>query len=235
MVDASNNIVLDEHLSRGVLKQTLREGFHDFTSAAEAEALSAMFDDSRLTTEGLGYFLLYDNVTLYHSSDWLRVKQWPINISLGISEPKLFDTTRTEYLVDPRSIPLVRSHLAIMWEKARSDPSHLGWMQMWGADSSFEIFEILTEVLIETYSVLTESELSNSSARFESLAGVLRERGITHQTTTRSQNLAMWIELAFPNIIHLLASEIDGLLTTCLLYTSPSPRDQRGSRMPSSA
>ena len=25
------------------------------------------------------------------------------------------------------------------------------------------------------------------------------------------------------------------LLDTCLLYTSPSPRDQRGSRMPSSA
>ena len=25
------------------------------------------------------------------------------------------------------------------------------------------------------------------------------------------------------------------LLTVCLLYTSPSPRDQRGSRMPSSA
>ena len=25
------------------------------------------------------------------------------------------------------------------------------------------------------------------------------------------------------------------LITTCLLYTSPSPRDQRGSRMPSSA
>ena len=26
-----------------------------------------------------------------------------------------------------------------------------------------------------------------------------------------------------------------GALDTCLLYTSPSPRDQRGSRMPSSA
>ena len=26
-----------------------------------------------------------------------------------------------------------------------------------------------------------------------------------------------------------------GAFTTCLLYTSPSPRDQRGSRMPSSA
>ena len=28
---------------------------------------------------------------------------------------------------------------------------------------------------------------------------------------------------------------IEHLLHTCLLYTSPSPRDQRGSRMPSSA
>ena len=28
---------------------------------------------------------------------------------------------------------------------------------------------------------------------------------------------------------------IDELQCTCLLYTSPSPRDQRGSRMPSSA
>ena len=28
---------------------------------------------------------------------------------------------------------------------------------------------------------------------------------------------------------------ITGLSMTCLLYTSPSPRDQRGSRMPSSA
>ena len=28
---------------------------------------------------------------------------------------------------------------------------------------------------------------------------------------------------------------IAGRLTACLLYTSPSPRDQRGSRMPSSA
>ena len=27
----------------------------------------------------------------------------------------------------------------------------------------------------------------------------------------------------------------NGMATACLLYTSPSPRDQRGSRMPSSA
>ena len=28
---------------------------------------------------------------------------------------------------------------------------------------------------------------------------------------------------------------VDAFIRTCLLYTSPSPRDQRGSRMPSSA
>ena len=32
-----------------------------------------------------------------------------------------------------------------------------------------------------------------------------------------------------------LSAEIVGGGTGCLLYTSPSPRDQRGSRMPSSA
>ena len=30
-------------------------------------------------------------------------------------------------------------------------------------------------------------------------------------------------------------SEVKALRSDCLLYTSPSPRDQRGSRMPSSA
>ena len=34
------------------------------------------------------------------------------------------------------------------------------------------------------------------------------------------------------NLVHSLS---DDLLEGCLLYTSPSPRDQRGSRMPSSA
>ena len=47
-----------------------------------------------------------------------------------------------------------------------------------------------------------------------------------------------------PNIILIMADDLAWAdvgyngqrdLETCLLYTSPSPRDQRGSRMPSSA
>ena len=39
-------------------------------------------------------------------------------------------------------------------------------------------------------------------------------------------------QLLVPDVI---SAEYDRPLDICLLYTSPSPRDQRGSRMPSSA
>ena len=35
--------------------------------------------------------------------------------------------------------------------------------------------------------------------------------------------------------LSITGNTVDGVYLTCLLYTSPSPRDQRGSRMPSSA
>ena len=38
-------------------------------------------------------------------------------------------------------------------------------------------------------------------------------------------------ELVYPDVIMIFHPQV----ITCLLYTSPSPRDQRGSRMPSSA
>ena len=36
-------------------------------------------------------------------------------------------------------------------------------------------------------------------------------------------------------IVNDIGASLDGEGLSCLLYTSPSPRDQRGSRMPSSA
>ena len=44
----------------------------------------------------------------------------------------------------------------------------------------------------------------------------------------------VWVEL--PEVgMSVGAMESCGSVESCLLYTSPSPRDQRGSRMPSSA
>ena len=49
----------------------------------------------------------------------------------------------------------------------------------------------------------------------------------------------LYIFFNFDSVMELsrshLSMAIQGGLSTCLLYTSPSPRDQRGSRMPSSA
>ena len=45
-------------------------------------------------------------------------------------------------------------------------------------------------------------------------------------------------EFLLSDMVHVtggLDPDLDRHLNTCLLYTSPSPRDQRGSRMPSSA
>ena len=57
--------------------------------------------------------------------------------------------------------------------------------------------------------------------------------------TIRAHQLAMAVmQRQTLVIVRLRCSDgIEGIgeATTCLLYTSPSPRDQRGSRMPSSA
>ena len=45
----------------------------------------------------------------------------------------------------------------------------------------------------------------------------------------------MWIDHDHYKWRAMRAAGVDEQLITCLLYTSPSPRDQRGSRMPSSA
>ena len=49
--------------------------------------------------------------------------------------------------------------------------------------------------------------------------------------------LLKWVEFDTREKTHMEEAEVPSQdqLLTCLLYTSPSPRDQRGSRMPSSA
>ena len=72
------------------------------------------------------------------------------------------------------------------------------------------------------------ARLSSTAAR-DSLPkgpGVFAPLGLIHERAFAAQNIRMTVTAR--------KSRINGL-DTCLLYTSPSPRDQRGSRMPSSA
>ena len=47
--------------------------------------------------------------------------------------------------------------------------------------------------------------------------------------------MLLMLKLTLPSLDGLLGAEAKGMTRTCLLYTSPSPRDKRQSRMPSSA
>ena len=63
---------------------------------------------------------------------------------------------------------------------------------------------------------------------------------VTPMTETNDWSREVFaLAIAIQNLVWGLAQPFVGMLAdkygTCLLYTSPSPRDQRGSRMPSSA
>ena len=71
------------------------------------------------------------------------------------------------------------------------------------------------------------SELTDDPFQAARLILTLRQEGITDPDVLRAIETvprSMFIE---PDLVDLAYD--------CLLYTSPSPRDQRGSRMPSSA
>ena len=59
--------------------------------------------------------------------------------------------------------------------------------------------------------------------------------GFTHNTVYQAANYGYEIYGSTDATFRVVYDDVSGEVTVCLLYTSPSPRDQRGSRMPSSA
>ena len=57
---------------------------------------------------------------------------------------------------------------------------------------------------------------------------------IVHIAAPKRKSYAIWQMLLLVGIVSIILIALLKLIG-CLLYTSPSPRDQRGSRMPSSA
>ena len=62
--------------------------------------------------------------------------------------------------------------------------------------------------------------------------------GMVQREIDLGETLQQEVYDAMQNLMHsdeLTTKKLSELIKDCLLYTSPSPRDQRGSRMPSSA
>ena len=97
------------------------------------------------------------------------------------------------------------------------------------------VFEINAELLDEfSDSLWLEDGLSRNT--LASYCNDLRQFGVWLEKSS-SLNL---IEARHSDLLEFLAYKVSikvkaNTTSRCLLYTSPSPRDQRGSRMPSSA
>ena len=73
----------------------------------------------------------------------------------------------------------------------------------------------------------SEESYENSAAKRHNMADNDAVETKNDDTSSSEQNE--------PDLHEIKAMLVDIQISLCLLYTSPSPRDQRGSRMPSSA
>ena len=104
----------------------------------------------------------------------------------------------------------------------------------YGLDSvHVDSIEIAKKVIQGLYDGVSTTELDNLAA--ETAASMAAHHPDYAQLAARIavSNLHKNTDKSFVNTMTALHGYIDP--KTCLLYTSPSPRDQRGSRMPSSA
>ena len=101
-------------------------------------------------------------------------------------------------------------------------------------------FAIIDELELEFYtgmSVLTGETGAGKSIIIDALNLALGHRAERSMARDTKKKVDVVAEIDISNIeqAKLWLREHDLLVGDCLLYTSPSPRDQRGSRMPSSA
>ena len=102
--------------------------------------------------------------------------------------------------------------------------------------------DVVTSDIVEEASAPTDKHQQTTTAVVVFLVG-LEMFGEVVDAVRKERNLHLGRTGVASGKTKLLSGEVDGLLLgrqvgwleVCLLYTSPSPRDQRGSRMPSSA
>ena len=66
--------------------------------------------------------------------------------------------------------------------------------------------------------------------KLDNSGGIVHEHGLAASQLTRIKDANLNLTVSVDKV-----AASGGYMMACLLYTSPSPRDQRGSRMPSSA
>ena len=146
------------------------------------------------------------------------------------------DSAVTSTLCAKTGLTTIVVNMPINQEKSQYDLSnqHIDWLVSKWANVESQIID-LSETYDTLYSKLadygvTELSMANTSARIRmstlyALAG--SKNGIVVGTGNKVEDFGIGFFTKYGD------GGVD--ISPCLLYTSPSPRDQRGSRMPSSA
>ena len=79
------------------------------------------------------------------------------------------------------------------------------------------------------------TEITSDKLLFSIAQVIARDIILTEGDLLTEELLETFTSTHGDQVFYHIHGETDTHLLTCLLYTSPSPRDQRGSRMPSSA
>ena len=130
---------------------------------------------------------------------------------------------------------LLGSDLGLIVKKGKNRSYHFAATNLLTAQP-----EASTKIKLFNYQQQLISQVATGSDGFAIYDG---NKNIAFAVAEKNNNFA-YAKLADGNALSLskfdvsgeeLQSGLQGFIYTCLLYTSPSPRDQRGSRMPSSA
>ena len=95
----------------------------------------------------------------------------------------------------------------------------------------FGTFTNNSTITFKVYYTLPNQEIRLEIVAIPNDGSIGNPAPYAQQLTTANE----WVEMSFDLSANGFPNSGDETVYTCLLYTSPSPRDQRGSRMPSSA
>ena len=151
-----------------------------------------------------------------------------------MSQRQLFSNDSEQYVLSADDMEIVSATTELLWKIARSDlvtARELGVVAR-----ILEVFKALPAVVrdVELQLQITGPRRTFGSheiyhwwnVEIEDTSLCITAQGHFYRPETGGDTFTSMIWRAFPGY----ATE-----HSCLLYTSPSPRDQRGSRMPSSA
>ena len=122
----------------------------------------------------------------------------------------------------------IYAHLREAEQAKRPDPTYASTTQK-------DVNEVMRGILVDWLVEVAEEYKLSADTLYLSVGYIDRVLSVQPVARTKLQLLGVTCMLIASKYEEIYAPQVDEFCYICLLYTSPSPRDKRQSRMPSSA